>query len=222
MKKKIIAIALCVALVAVGIVGATLAYFTDEEQAKNVFTSGTLDITLNDEFEQGSELLPAVVDENSGINNAVEKIVSVTNEDDSKDAYVRVHIAIPESIRDVIGLWTFEGAEGWEGTNDTRVDTPTYTAEIDGVDYVVFVYTYTELLEPGDTTTKILEAVTMEPDTTKEQVAEALDKDGNFNILVFAEGVQATGFSDAETALSEAFDVPGSEGYVAPWNKTAE
>lgn len=46
MKKKIIAICLCVALVAVGIVGATLAYFTDSDQVENTFSVGNVKIDL--------------------------------------------------------------------------------------------------------------------------------------------------------------------------------
>ena len=38
MKKKITAICLCVALLAIAIVGATLAYFTDTKSATNTFT----------------------------------------------------------------------------------------------------------------------------------------------------------------------------------------
>ena len=46
MKKKITAICLCVALLAVAIVGATLAYFTDTKSATNTFTVGNVKIDL--------------------------------------------------------------------------------------------------------------------------------------------------------------------------------
>ena len=46
MKKKITAIFLCVALVAIAIVGASLAYFTDTKTAKNTFTVGNVKIDL--------------------------------------------------------------------------------------------------------------------------------------------------------------------------------
>ena len=46
MKKKITAIFLCVALVAISIVGASLAYFTDTQAAKNTFTVGNVKIKL--------------------------------------------------------------------------------------------------------------------------------------------------------------------------------
>ena len=46
MKKKITAIFLCIALVAIAVVGASLAYFTDTKAAKNTFTVGNVKIEL--------------------------------------------------------------------------------------------------------------------------------------------------------------------------------
>lgn len=48
MKKKITAIFLCVALVAIAIVGASLAYFTDTKTAENTFTMGNVQIKLDE------------------------------------------------------------------------------------------------------------------------------------------------------------------------------
>ena len=48
MKKKITVIFLCVALVAIAIVGASLAYFTDTKTATNTFTMGNVKITLDE------------------------------------------------------------------------------------------------------------------------------------------------------------------------------
>ena len=46
MKKKLTAIFLCIALVAIAIVGASLAYFTDTKEATNTFTVGNVKIKL--------------------------------------------------------------------------------------------------------------------------------------------------------------------------------
>lgn len=53
MKKKILALVLCVALAAVAIVGGTLAYFTDDDAKTNTFTMGKVDITLAEPSYQG-------------------------------------------------------------------------------------------------------------------------------------------------------------------------
>ena len=46
MKKKLIAISLVVAMLAVAIVGGSLAYFTDTKSATNTFTVGNVKIDL--------------------------------------------------------------------------------------------------------------------------------------------------------------------------------
>ena len=66
MKKKIISLCLVVALVATAIAGATLAYFTDTDYAKNVMVTGNVSIVQNETdrngkvFEQNQDLFPAV------------------------------------------------------------------------------------------------------------------------------------------------------------------
>lgn len=46
MKKKILALSMCIALAAIAIVGASLAYFTDTKSEKNTFTVGNVKIEL--------------------------------------------------------------------------------------------------------------------------------------------------------------------------------
>lgn len=98
MKKKLTAIFLCVALVAIAIVGASLAYFTDTDSAKNTFTVGNVKIDLIEQqrgenglepFEPGKTLLPGTSDK-----NAVSKIVTVENTG-ANDAWVWVDLKIP-------------------------------------------------------------------------------------------------------------------------------
>ena len=54
MKKKLVSVFLVVALVAIAAVG-TLAYFTDKEEASNVFTMGNVDITLTEPAWSGTD-----------------------------------------------------------------------------------------------------------------------------------------------------------------------
>lgn len=60
MKKKITVLCLVAVLAITAIAGASLAYFTAEDQADNTFTMKGVKIELNEEFEQGSELLPGL------------------------------------------------------------------------------------------------------------------------------------------------------------------
>lgn len=98
MKKKITAIFLCVALVAIAIVGASLAYFTDTKSATNTFTVGNVKINLIEQqkgkngleaFESDKTLVPGTSDK-----NAVSKIVTVENTG-KNDAWVWVDLKIP-------------------------------------------------------------------------------------------------------------------------------
>ena len=81
MKKKITAIALVVCLVAVAIVGGSLAYFTDTTEAKvNQFTVGNVDIDLTEPAWKGdATLMPGV---------SFEKDPTITVGEKSQDAYV--------------------------------------------------------------------------------------------------------------------------------------
>ena len=102
MKKKITAIFLCVALVAIAIVGASLAYFTDTKSAKNTFTVGNVKIELVEQqkgengleaFGQDKTLVPG----KSNDGNAVSKIATVKNTG-KNDAWVWAELRIPKYL----------------------------------------------------------------------------------------------------------------------------
>ena len=170
MKKKITALCLCVALLAVAVVGASLAYFTDTDAKDNVFTSGKVDITLEENFEQNSKLLPATGSAQEGtLENGVTKEVAVKVETGSEDTYVRVHIAIPSILDD--GADTFDAGKNvlhfnyapasigegkWDWSKTTGApyegDWNFYTTTIDDISYNVYVVTYGTALKAGETT----------------------------------------------------------------------
>lgn len=93
MKKKIVALCLCVALAVVAIGGATLAYFTDTDEAKNTFTVGNVEIKLDEtdiDNPQGDR-----VQENSyklipGVSYVKDPMVTVLQ--GSEDCYVRLKV----------------------------------------------------------------------------------------------------------------------------------
>lgn len=115
MKRKIVSICLVAVIALIAIAGASLAYFTDTDEATNTFAVGNVKIKLieqqrNDtgtaleDFEQNKTLMPLVGDTSSkdkfGLTTAknyVDKVVTVKNTGNS-DAYVRVLIAIPADL----------------------------------------------------------------------------------------------------------------------------
>lgn len=120
MKKKALTLCLAVALAATAVVGGTMAYFTDTDDAVNVFTFGNVKIRQDEwqrdpetkaieAFEDDKNVFPAVLSKldkgditvdgysfkiRSLEGNYVDKIVNVTNEGTEK-AYVRTIIAVP-------------------------------------------------------------------------------------------------------------------------------
>ena len=121
MKKRIVTIALVVALVAIAAVG-TLAYFTDTDNATNTFTVGNVAIKLIEEerdgnggtkaFTQNKKLYPIVGSaqgekDDLGMpiaKNYVDKMVTIQNTGSEK-AYIRAYFAIPSALDD--GYETF-------------------------------------------------------------------------------------------------------------------
>lgn len=98
-KRKILALASAVCMVAILAIGGTLAYFTDKDEAKNTFTTGKVDITLNEKFDaDNAKLLPG-----SQTANAVEKEVSIQVNSGSEDAYVWYEWLIPAALDSIDG-----------------------------------------------------------------------------------------------------------------------
>ena len=102
MKKKITALCLCVALLAIAVVGASLAYFTDTKSATNTFTVGNVKIDLIEQEKTENGLVPftqnkTLVPGKSNDGNAVSKIVTVENTG-KNDAWVWVELRIPKYL----------------------------------------------------------------------------------------------------------------------------
>ena len=122
-KRRILAIAMALCIVAILAVGASLAYFTDTAEKTNTFTVGNVSIELIEkqrnadhtalvDFEQNKKLSPIVGSaqgEQDEFNmplakNYVDKIVTIENTGSEK-AYIRAYFAIPSALDD--GYETF-------------------------------------------------------------------------------------------------------------------
>ena len=244
MKKKLVTGALLCAFGAVAVTGGTLAYFTDKDQAENVFTTGNVDIALEEVFDaDNAKLIPGI---------DIQKEVDVRNAG-SEEAYVRIHLAVPSMLDSgsedqpqfaaynntlhwnfskaavADGLWNWHnenvnGASlpGWPGNGGAW---NMYQQTIDGVLYNVYVATYETAL-PGATISDVASATTAEPAihkvyldkaVTNEMMAEITKQLGpNPKVLVVAEGGQVAGFNNAYDALNTQFGVPGT---YNPWAK---
>lgn len=117
-KRKIVLLATSLCMIAILAIGGTLAYFTDTDEAVNVFTVGNVDITL---IEQESNADHTGLVDYTGIKNLmpivgsaqgekypngqpkaanyIDKVVTIKNTGVS-DAYVRAYFAIPAALDD--------------------------------------------------------------------------------------------------------------------------
>lgn len=165
MKKRIVSICLVVALAAIAITGASLAYFTADDSAENVFTVGNVKIDLTEPnwdaegAEEAKEMYPG---------EAVKKDPTVTNTG-ANPCFVRVKVTFPESpvvtyrtdyVDDKLG-------ENW--------------VEYDGY------YYYTKVLEADAMTDALFDQIVLGTDTVNG------DATTEYKIPVKAEAVQAQG-----------------------------
>jgi len=230
MKKKVLAVAAVVALVAV-MVGGSLAYFAAEDEVTNTFTIGSVNIEIHENGTPTPEdtmpfgsLVPivntAVPEEDA---NYIPKVVSVKNTG-INDAYVRTHIAIPAQLVGYLYLDLSEA--GWVRQADSA-------ATVDGVAYEVFTYDYTAAVTGGSFTNELLKGVYLGSDVDLEKdpngnlvfvkrsngtvtdnsefIAHVKNADGTYTsatvtVLVASEAIQAEGFNnDASAALNAGF-----------------
>ena len=103
MKKKLTAIFLCVALVAIAVAGASLAYFTDTKSATNTFTVGNVKIDLIESryHRQGSggtgdNTIPAPTQTASGMKYVKDGVKAFTDAEIKEDAktYMNDYLAV--------------------------------------------------------------------------------------------------------------------------------
>lgn len=191
MKKKIFAICLVVALAATAIIGGTLAYFTDTEKADNVFTVGNVDITLTEPNWEGSgkedapEAYPG---------EALKKDPTVKN-DGANPCFVRIKV------------------EGWEvlGADNKITYRTDYTDGKLGDNWELHTdgyFYYNKVLAVGETTDALFDQIVIPTTVTN-------GFDGNYDLVVSAEAVQAQG---ARSSFSAVEKMTVAE--IAAWFKT--
>lgn len=235
-RKLVLCLAIVLSLVMA--TSSTLAYLTHTDVQVNTFTTGNVEIDLWEDFGSNSgieKLLPATGSAQAGtLKNGVNKEVYVTNTG-SEDAYVRVHIAIPqildngdpdfdassnvlhfnydsESIGEYKWDWSKSHDDGkYEGNWNY------YETTIDGILYNVYVVTYGAALSRGESTVDAMNQVYMDGRVTSDDVQKIKEALGEeWHIYVAAEGSQAAGFENAYESLNAGFGEPGK--YTVDWS----
>ena len=216
-KKSILMAAIAVMLVAVLVVGGTLAYFTDTKAATNTFTVGDVKIKLDESNvndPNGDRVTSnEYTDVFPGIQYKKDPVVTNTGKN---DAYVRAVVTI-ENGMNWMGLynenvWTAPQEEafmklicdklgaGWSIENIAYVT----NAERGSTDFVATLK-YTGVLKSGDATSAMFENVMLPTNATANDIATRVAQNGVFHIDVVAQAIQADGFGTWEAAFT-AFD----------------
>lgn len=203
MKKKITAIFLCVALVAIAIVGASLAYFTDTKTATNTFTMGDVKITL-DETSVANPTGPRVASNTyNTYPGAVVVKDPIVHNTGSNAAYIRAKVEVKDWATNCTKYPT--NAAGEMAMKDTlnNLLTTGLASDWSVVDIatngndVTFVLKYDGVLAAGANTTAMFQQV---------KVPTGLENGNKFgDIKVTAEAIQTDSFADWNAAFN-AFD----------------
>lgn len=207
MKKRILTVALVIALLATCIGGATLAYLTDTKAKTNVFTVGNVDITLyestlhrdNDNATDEQIIADAAnyadylatAGQNMVPGRWVKKAPYVKNTGNNA-AYIRIVVKQSEAMWNTTAMMEYTTAQE-EGAVKATYDYTNY----------ICTYTYTEPLEAGE--------MTYYAPFWQIKITDALDNGdldswaNEENIKVIVEAIQAEGFASADEAFA-AFD----------------
>ena len=213
MKKKITAIFLCVALVAIAIVGASLAYFTDSKTATNTFTMGDVKIKLDEtnvndptgdrvtsntyNVYPGAVVTKDPIVHNVGKNAAyIRATVNVSNWMNLVAAYYPdFKPTFPnEGYEAALNLLVGELGDGWSIVGVAAGDTFTI-----GHFDAKFILKYDGTLAAGADTTAMFQTVTIPAGI------DNVNNDSFSEVKVVAQAIQADGFETWEAAFA-AFD----------------
>lgn len=196
MRKRALVTALCaVALIGVVGVGATLAYFTDSENATNVVTMGKVDISLTEPTFGAENPENHISDVVPG--QIITKDPTITVAEDSQPAYLRAKIEFKQGEQ-VMDEKLASELEALLKDSDGNLLTAS-TMWLKGDDGY---YYYQEAVDPGDSIL-LFNSVTI-PETWENDV-----RNMEFDIVISAEAIQA-----------ENFDPYNSEGQITAWTYT--
>lgn len=188
MKKKLTLLATAVALGALVVVGATMAYFTSQDTATNVVTVGNVNISIVETSKDEN----AIMNEN-GIQyqgaitpgQAISKIPTVRN-DGSNPAYVRAYVELKYYDKDKNDITeTFTGKTPEIVFNTAVNETEGYW--IAGTEGEKQYYYYSKAIPADETgiTTQLFDTVTIPKEWNNDQANVTVE------VIVHADGIQS-------------------------------
>lgn len=180
-KNKLIASIVAVALIAVVAIGGTLAYFTDSDEATNVFTMGKVDGDLTEPEwnpeEDGKDVMPG---------DLIDKDPTITLAEDSQDAYVRFAVT-------------------YEGLSEEQFESLTFLKDGEAVEFYKVNNTYYFLVDKALSATEsyVLFDQVQIPTTWGNEMASK-----EFSVTIQAQLVQAANFDNTQENWESVFKTP--------------
>ena len=213
MKKKILALSMCIALAAIAIVGASLAYFTDTKTATNTFTMGDVKIKLDETNVNDPEGDRVASNEYNVYPGAVVTKDPIVHNTGKNGAYIRATVNVSnwmnlvgayypdfketfpnDGYKAALNLLVGELGEGWSVVDVVKGDVFTI-----GQFDAKFILKYDGVLAANNDTTAMFRTVTI-PAGIDNANADSFDE-----VKVVAQAIQADGFDTWEAAFA-AFD----------------
>lgn len=191
MRKKSILMVLALLMV-IASAGTSIAYFTSRDKASNVYTIGSVNITLAEPSWNPNEDHPLVA------GATYKKDPTITNTG-TTGAYVRMRVKFSDYAAYKNASGNAEPTEmlGTLGEGWTLVSGP----EVQD-DEATFLYGYRDVLQPNASTNPLFSQVTVPPFADSDFGTAVQD---DFDITVSAEAIQSDSFDNYEAAFA-AFD----------------
>lgn len=200
-KKKLGTGLVALALVGVVGIGGSLAWFTDTESRTNTFTTGNINITIDEESTDGTATGTGYDYENVMPGDVLNKKVTVTLDEDSQDAYVRLVLTLTSDNENILSALKDRRADNDIQLLDEEGNAISLAWDVDA-EKAVAIY---------DTNVKLSAKGTWVP-FTDVQVPTSWGNDfanADFSIDVKAEAIQAEnndGFAGISSEEIEVFE----------------
>ena len=228
MKKKLIALVVCLTMLAIALIGGTMAYFTDDEEQTNTFTVGKVEISL-DETQIDADGVTAGNQKTTESNayklipgREYTKDPTITVEEGSEPAYIGAIVTIEGDVHSVLGEATgsdnldihkivsgglvvkdAEMKQNWNGLSmvfETNDCVIYQKAEKNSQKWTMYIFVKEE--KDAEEEVVLFDTLKIDANWNNEQMA----KFKNMKINVKAYAVQQYGFTSCFDAMTTAFD----------------
>lgn len=213
MKKKLMAIALAVCVVAVLAAGASLAYFTDKtEAANNTFTMGNVKITLDEtDLTKDDDSRTAEGNTYENLYPGMEMVKDPTVHNTGRnDAWVRVIVRVTNGAAFMNQFKdTQYGESPLEGLTHGLGDGWSIDASAPDGNDMVYTIVYKNVLKPGESTPAVFNKLYIPATFGNGEMAAITYKKANneavngFTMSIHAEAIQSEGLN--ATSCQDAF-----------------